>query len=51
MSKWTTDPETLDRRIARALVVAEFGPEGVGVVEYLRRYSRVCAPREVPGNG
>jgi len=37
MSKWTTDPEVLDKRIARAKVVAAAHPDDIDVIEYLRR--------------
>jgi hypothetical protein len=38
MSKWTDDPETVERRIWRSLVVQEFGD--VDALEYIRRAKR-----------
>lgn len=35
MSKWWDDPEDIERRIARALVVAEYGPDDVDALDYL----------------
>lgn len=35
MSKWWPEPEELERDIARALVVGEFGPEDVSALDYL----------------
>jgi len=37
MSKWTTDSEVLDERVARAKVVAAAHPDDIGVIEYLRQ--------------
>jgi len=37
MSRYWPDSEELDKRLARACIVAEYGPEGVGVLDYLRR--------------
>lgn len=37
MSKFRDSEAERSQRIARACVVAEFGPDGVGVIEYLRR--------------
>jgi hypothetical protein len=36
MSYWD-DPEDINRRIYRGLVVQEFGPEDVDALEYIRR--------------
>jgi len=38
MSRHWPDDETLDRRLARACIVAEYGPDDVGIIEYLRRH-------------
>jgi hypothetical protein len=33
--RYWDDSETMDRRIARALIVQEFGPEDVDALEYI----------------
>ena len=40
MSKWTRDSDEFERRIARALVVQEFGDGDIDALEYLGRTSR-----------
>ena len=35
MSRYWPDDATLDRRLARALIVAEYGPAGVTALDYL----------------
>ena len=36
MSRYWDDPETRERRIARALIVQEYGPDDVDAFEYIR---------------
>lgn len=43
MSKWSPDVEASEKRIARALIVAEFGPEGVDALDYLAKTSERVA--------
>jgi hypothetical protein len=38
MSRHWPDDETLDRRLARALIVAEYGPADVTAIDYLQRH-------------
>jgi hypothetical protein len=38
MSRHWPDSEELDRRLARACIVSEYGPDGVTAIEYLRRH-------------
>jgi len=38
MSRHWPDSDVLARRHARALIVAEYGPEDVTAIEYLRRH-------------
>lgn len=35
MSKWTDDAETMDRRIARGLIVQQYGPDDVDALDYI----------------
>jgi hypothetical protein len=35
--RYWDDSATMDRRIARGLVVQEFGPEDVDALDYIRR--------------
>jgi hypothetical protein len=35
MSKWSRDSDDLDRRIQAALIVGEFGPDGVSPTDHL----------------
>lgn len=37
MSRYADDPEDIERRIWRGLVVQEFGPDDVDALEYIRR--------------
>jgi hypothetical protein len=37
MSKWSTDSDDRERDVYRALVVAEYGPDGVDALDYLGR--------------
>lgn len=37
MSKWTDDAETMDKRIYRALVVQEFGPDDTDALDFIAR--------------
>jgi hypothetical protein len=39
MSRWSTDPEELERRIARALIVQEHGREDVDALDHLAHTS------------
>jgi len=39
MSRWSTDPEELEQRIARALIVQEHGRDGVDAFDYLAHTS------------
>ena len=40
MSKWSTDSDELGKRINRALIVQEFGDDGVDAIDYLRETGR-----------
>jgi hypothetical protein len=37
MSKWSDDPDEINQRIWRGLIVQEHGPEGIDCFEYMRR--------------
>jgi len=37
MSKWRSDADELEERIARALIVQEYGPDGVDALDFLGR--------------
>jgi hypothetical protein len=39
MSRWSTDADELERRIARALIVQEHGREDVDALDYLAHAS------------
>jgi hypothetical protein len=39
MSRWSTDPDELERRIARALIVQEHGREDVDAFDHLAHTS------------
>jgi len=39
MSRWSTDPDELEQRIAAALIVQEHGREGVDAFDYLAHMS------------
>lgn len=39
MSRWSTDADDLDQRIARALIVQEYGPDGVTALDHLAHMS------------
>lgn len=38
--RYWDDTETIQRRLARALIVQEFGRDGVDALEYIRRDKR-----------
>lgn len=40
MSRWSTDPDELERRIARALIVQEHGREDVDALDHLAHTSK-----------
>jgi len=40
MSRYGPDPDERERRIARALLVQEFGPDDVDALDYLADQSR-----------
>jgi len=40
MSKWWDDTATMDKRLARALIVQEFGDDDVDALEYIARDKR-----------
>jgi len=40
MSRYGPDPDERETRIARALLVQEFGPDGVDALDYLADQSR-----------
>lgn len=40
MSRYWDDSETMERRIARALIVQEFGPDDVDAFDYIRAAKR-----------
>lgn len=35
MSRYWDDPDVIDRRIARGLIVQEYGPEGIDALDYI----------------
>jgi len=37
MSRYWDDPETIQKRIDRGLIVQEYGPEDVDALAYIRR--------------
>jgi hypothetical protein len=40
MGRYTDDAETMDRRIARGLIVQEYGPEDVDALDWIAREKR-----------
>jgi len=39
MSRWSTDSDELEQRIAAALIVQEYGRDGVGALDHLAHTS------------